>query len=253
MQDSYLRMRRPPAAATHYAGMRACRIALVDDHTLVAEVLTLALGREHDLDIVGHLRTSDPAMTTELSTMRPDVVVIDPRQATSGAGVVEEILRESPTAAIVVVTADPDPVLAVGTARAGATSLMAISAGLDEFSAVIRGSARGEAWWPAPLLGAVLRALREDGRQRRAVVGAVAGLGERERQLLTALRSHRSAREMSIALRTPLPQVRSEISALQGLLGVHCRADAIAVVDAARALDAAPTSGRGGFGQRSDS
>ncbi len=55
---------------------QAIRILLVDDHTMVREMLQLQLGREADLDVVGTASNAEEAVTLSRE-LNPDIIVMD--------------------------------------------------------------------------------------------------------------------------------------------------------------------------------
>jgi DNA-binding NarL/FixJ family response regulator len=80
------------------------RVLCVDDHRLVREGLSLIIGREADLEVVGGAASGEEAVTSHRK-YRPDVTLMDlqlPRM--SGLDAIRIILRESPQARIIVLT-----------------------------------------------------------------------------------------------------------------------------------------------------
>src|SRR5687768_13153788 len=100
------------------------RIVLVEDHQVFAETLQRALQTEPDLEVVG-LAGDLPQAIDVVRRERPDVVVTDHRlggaAGADGVAVATAVLAESPTTAIVMLTASEDDRVLVAAIEAGCT------------------------------------------------------------------------------------------------------------------------------------
>src|SRR4051794_25948858 len=85
------------------------RVAVVDDHTTFAELLSGALGREPDLINVGNAGGVDAAVAL-CRRSRPDVVIMDYHLPDGdGLDAAEQILALAPATRIILLTGNPSP------------------------------------------------------------------------------------------------------------------------------------------------
>jgi len=81
------------------------RVLLVDSPTLVRRCLAAVLGRRRRLAIVAEAGSGPEALAGSRS-IRPDVVLVDPQVPEGGLQLVAELCAETPTGAVVVLTAE---------------------------------------------------------------------------------------------------------------------------------------------------
>src|SRR5690242_21866699 len=96
------------------------RVMVVDDHQTFADLLSLALSSEPDLECIGTAGSAAEAVAVA-AELRPDVVVMDiemPRQ--DGLAATRRLREVLPTVVIVVVTAHRDPQWVLRATQAGA-------------------------------------------------------------------------------------------------------------------------------------
>lgn len=204
--------------------MPITRVLLVDDLVMLADALALRLSSVPDMLLLGRYATGDPDLIRDVATLVPDVIVIDPAPAGASAGRLLTALRQGrPQAQIVVLTGSSDTNLAVMAAKAGVASWVDKASSTDHLVEVLRGVRNGQAWFPAPALGAILRALREEGDEQSGPSHSLDALSPREHEVLAAIAAGKSpdviARELSISVNT----VRTHTSSILTKLGVHSR------------------------------
>lgn len=81
------------------------RVLLVDSPTLVRRCLAAVLGRRRRLAVVAEAG-SGPEAIAESRSVHPDVVLVDPQVPDGGLQLVAELCGETPTGAVVVLTAE---------------------------------------------------------------------------------------------------------------------------------------------------
>ena len=105
------RASRPMITATSLAPVRPLRIAMVEDHTLVLQALTLALARDgHDVIAA----TSGSALLAKLGRQGPDLLISDYRLAQNETGfeVIDAVRSQFGVALpVILMTGDTDPAL----------------------------------------------------------------------------------------------------------------------------------------------
>jgi DNA-binding NarL/FixJ family response regulator len=119
------------------------RVLVVDDHRTFADLLSLALSSEPDLDCVGTAGSAAEAVAMAVE-MKPDVVVMDiemPRQ--DGLAATRRLREVLPDLVIVVVTAHRDPQWVLRATQAGASAFVPKNGSLPEMLDVLRRARNG--------------------------------------------------------------------------------------------------------------
>ncbi|MBR8740435.1 response regulator transcription factor [Nocardiopsis sp. MG754419] len=136
------------------------RVLLVDDHPVVREGIRGMLSTEPDLDIVGEAG-SGPEAVTRVSSVAPDVVLMDLRMpGGDGVEATERIRAEHPGVHVLVLTTydtDTDILRAV---EAGATGYLLKDTPRAELAEAVRSAARGETVLSGRLAGKLLTRVR---------------------------------------------------------------------------------------------
>jgi DNA-binding NarL/FixJ family response regulator len=214
--------------------MDVLRLVLVDDYRMVTEALASRLSAAPDLWVAGCCQTDDPRLPEVIGWLRPDIVLIDVEPlGIAIAQVLNRIRAAWAHGRIIVVSADDEAAHAIEAARAGADSWVSKSQSADELETVLRGVARGHSWWPAPLLGEVIRALRDDVRVARESSTMLDTLSPRELDVLTSMARGKRARQIAAELMISADTVRTHTRSIFGKLEVHSRIEAVTVAWAA--------------------
>ena len=202
------------------------RVALVEDHLLLAETLCAGL-RLRGFDAVGYPPVTLAALSRDLLAGKPDLVLLDLDLGECGTS---ESLVAPLTAAgidVLVVTGSPDR-LAVATAlELGAVGWQSKTAGFDALIAAAAGALAPERH-ESPERDELLAELRAARSARDSVDAAFAGLTEREDATLGALSDgltvHEIARDWVVSEAT----VRSHVRGVLVKLGVTSQLAAVA-------------------------
>ena len=134
--------RRHGEATTHVVRLpaeRRYRVALIEDHQTLANVLSGALSTQPDIEVVGHATTGCAGL--ELVTVQePDVILLDHGLPDIDGVTVASILREGhPTLRIVMLTAEHRPALIARAHLAGVDAFVVKSGALADVLAAVRG------------------------------------------------------------------------------------------------------------------
>ncbi|GAA3055608.1 helix-turn-helix transcriptional regulator [Actinokineospora globicatena] len=225
--------------------MELIKLWLVDDHALLTEALTTRLAAFSDLWVAGRSASDDPRLPTKLAQERPTIITVEPEAIRVPQAELFATLRAAaPEARLVALTGSKDPARALAAARAGADAWISKASGMAHLVEVLRGVARGDAWFPPRLLGVVLRGLRDD--LLRGADGPLDALSGREREVLECMvdgmRGPQIAAELGLSTNT----VRTHTHSVYAKLGVHSRLQAVSAARAAgllpRAKDPVQTS-----------
>jgi len=196
------------------------RLALVDDHALVREGLSLVLAREPDFEVVG--QASNAAEVAELVARElPDVVLVDlAMPGVSGFTVCAEIRARHPKTAVLVVSQHREDEYIAQALEAGARGYVLKDKPPSQLVEAVRTVARGEAFFSPEVSQFVLSAYLQR-NQRSDMPSALAALSPRERETLHLLVQGSSNDEIGRALGISGKTVQTHRAALLKKLDLH--------------------------------
>jgi DNA-binding NarL/FixJ family response regulator len=170
------------------------RIAIVDDHTLIAEACRKLL--EPDYDVAGTF--SDPrAFLAQAATLKPDVVILDVSMPSmNGLDAARELRRMLPAVRIIILTMNEDPDVAAEAFRVGASGYLLKRSLGSELSLAVR-EVMAQRYYITPLLTRdLVGSLVHDPHPRKPVHR----LTPRQREVLQLLAEGRSMKEAAAVL-----------------------------------------------------
>jgi DNA-binding NarL/FixJ family response regulator len=208
------------------------RVLLVDDDPLVRSALSLMLGGQHDIEVVGEADDGAHALR-QVDALAPDVVLMDIRMPVmSGLDATRTLhQREDPPAVVVLTTFDADDHV-VSAVAAGADGFLLKDTPPDQIVDAVRKVAGGEAMLSASATRSLLSRLRNDpsvDRQRDAEA-RLARLTERELEVGVAVARGLSNAEVASELYLSVPTVKAHVSRLLDKLGCANRVQVAMVV-----------------------
>nr|WP_228506594.1 response regulator transcription factor [Frigoribacterium sp. VKM Ac-2530] len=218
---------------------------VVDDHPIMRQGLTAMLTATPDFEVVG--QACDGVEAVELAAeLRPDLVLMDLRMPRlDGVAATEAVLRDVPTARVVVLTTYESDDAILGAVEAGASGYLLKAAPEEELLAGLRSVVAGQVAL-APSMAALLV-----GRARRTAAqadaagsegaGGVAGaavaggsvssrptpLSPRETQVLVLVAEGCSNREVGLRLFVGEATVKTHLQHVFEKLGVGDRTRAV--------------------------
>jgi DNA-binding NarL/FixJ family response regulator len=197
------------------------RVLVVDDHRTFADLLSLALSSEPDLDCVGTAGSAAEAVAMAVE-MKPDVVVMDiemPRQ--DGLAATRRLREVLPDLVIVVVTAHRDPQWVLRATQAGASAFVPKNGSLPEMLDVLRRARNGGMLVAASAFGSTVAPVE------RAPTGPRVELTQRERDVLHCLNRGMAPKAIARVLGISLHTCRGYVKSLLTKLGVSSQLEAV--------------------------
>jgi DNA-binding NarL/FixJ family response regulator len=204
------------------------RVLIVDGEQALAQALAESLIAE---SVVVRAQAADgPAAAFRLMDADPaDVVVVAMDcDGWDAVPVIRRLGTRTPAPAIVAMSGADDVSQATAAVQSGAVSWVSKQAGVAEFTAVVRGVARGEASLPPAMLMQVLRRLSAAVAPNQHD-GVAARLSNRERQILAYTAQGLSRRDIAAKLQVSVNTVRTHSQHMLSKLGVHTTLEAVAL------------------------
>jgi DNA-binding NarL/FixJ family response regulator len=211
------------------------RVALVDDDPLVRSALSLMLGGQTDLEVVGEAGDGRAGLAL-VERLRPDVVLMDIRMPKlDGLGATRALhSRSNPPHVIVLTTFDADEHV-VEALAAGADGFLLKDTAPAQIIDAIRTVAAGDPMLSPSVTRTLIRRLRDDADDDRVEVAErrLATLTDREHEVALAVGRGLSNAEIAAELHLSVPTVKAHVSRLFDKLGTTNRVQiAICVHDA---------------------
>ena len=205
--------------------MQPIRVFLVDDHPVVREGLRSLLASFPDFQVVGEADDGF-AITSQVESTRPDVLLLDIRLGNvSGIEVARLLRRNQPSVKIIILTTYDDAEYLQQALAADVHGYLLKSASHEQLAEAIRAVHRGERLLSPPLLGKVME---EFGRLARDKSRHESGLSDQELQVLRGIAAGGTNREIAEQLFWSEVTVKRKIQDIIEKLGVANRAQAIA-------------------------
>ncbi|MBE1490440.1 response regulator [Plantactinospora soyae] len=205
------------------------RVVLADDQPLVRSGLRVLIADAPDLTVVGEAGTGADAVRV-VRDLQPDVVLMDIRMpGMDGIEATRQIAAGSgPTRVLVLTTFDSDDHV-YGALRAGASGFLVKDMAVDDILAAIRVVAAGDALI-AP--GVTRRLIADFVKSRESAVRSVrpvAGITEREREVLTLIGRGRSNSEIAGELFITVATAKSHVARLLTKLAARDRVQLVII------------------------
>lgn len=225
--------RSPDDAPRTAPGEGGIRVLVLDDHEVVRRGLRDLLDAEPDIEVVGEAATAEQALNRGVA-LRPDVAVLDIRLPDGdGVTVCRELRSAVPEVACLMLTSFDDEDALLDAVMAGAAGYVLKQIKGTDLVAAVRTVAAGRSMLDPATTERLLRALR-DPAPASVADGRLAGLTERETDVLALIGDGLTNREIGERLHLSEKTVKNHISRLLAKLGVERRVQAAVI--AAQAL-----------------
>jgi len=194
------------------------RLALVDDHRLVASSLKAYLESFPDMEVVG-VASSGEELLAHLSEWRPAIVLQDLLLpgGMDGIETTRRVLERAPSVRVIALTASLDEARMMGVLRAGAAGYVRKDADPEVLLAAVRAVARGKTYIDPSVARQVLHASAADADD----------LTPRELEVLRRLALGHTNKEIAAELCISDETVKTHIGKVLAKLDVENRAQAI--------------------------
>jgi DNA-binding NarL/FixJ family response regulator len=197
------------------------RVLVVDDHQTFADLLSLALSSEPDLECVGTAGSAAQAVAMAVE-VRPDVVVMDIQMpGQDGLAATRQLRERLPDAVIVVVSAHRDPTWVLRATQAGASAFVPKNGSLTEMLDVLRRARIGGMLVAASAFATAV-AVEPDGTAAPRVE-----LTQRERDVLGCLSRGMAPKAIARVLGISLHTCRGYVKSLLAKLNAGSQLEAV--------------------------
>ncbi|MBM7414555.1 MULTISPECIES: response regulator transcription factor [Nocardiaceae] len=203
-------------------------VLLVDDQELMRMGLSMVLGAQPDIDVVGDVPDGASAIAAA-ARLEPDVVLMDVRMpGIDGVSATERIIAAQPEVRVIVMTTFDLDEHALGALRAGASGFLLKDTPPEDLVSAIRSVAAGDAVVSPRVTRRLLS--RIVAGQPRDVPGrsaAVESLTDREREVLLLIAAGKSNAEIAGELFLSEATVKTHVGRMLAKLGLRDRVQAV--------------------------
>jgi DNA-binding NarL/FixJ family response regulator len=203
------------------------RVVIADDHSLVRGGFRVMLETEDDIRVVGEAADGRDAIDA-VRRARPDVVVMDIRMPLlDGIEATRQITQaDLPTRVLVVTTFDLDEYV-FAALRAGAAGFLLKEATPAQLVEAVRTVADGEALLAPRVTRRLVEHFVQVPEPDRAVLGALAELTERERDVLGLIARGLSNQAIGRELFLSEATIKTHVTRVLAKLGLRSRTQAV--------------------------
>jgi DNA-binding NarL/FixJ family response regulator len=230
------RRRATPAPVVPIYQDVAARVRLIvaDPDPLSRRVVCDALAAADGIVVAA--QASDGIEAAELVLQhRPGVVLAEAGlRRLDGVSLVRQLRDQAPEVRVVIFTVDPDEELALRALRAGAAGVLSKDMELESIGRALQGVARGEAAISRRLALALVEQFRHIPEGFAGMRPVRSPLTPREWEVLDLVSTGATTHDIAAALVLTEDTVYSHVKSILRKLGVHTRAEAVALVEGLR-------------------
>ena len=211
-------------------------MAVVDDQELFRRGLTMLLGVEDDIEVVGE--AGDGVAATELAASAvPDVILMDVRMPKrSGIEACVAIKEVAPTARIIMLTVSDEEADLYDAVKNGASGYLLKDSSIDEVAQAIRVVADGQSLISPSMAIKLLDEFKQMSRSDRQQV-PTPRLTERELEVLKLVAQGLNNREIAKRLFISENTVKNHVRNILEKLQLHSRMEAVMYAVREKLLD----------------
>ena len=211
-------------------------MAVVDDQELFRRGLTMLLGVEDDIEVVGE--AGDGVAATELAASTvPDVILMDVRMPKrSGIEACVAIKEVAPTARIIMLTVSDEEADLYDAVKNGASGYLLKDSSIDEVAQAVRVVADGQSLISPSMAIKLLDEFKQMSRSDRAQVPSPR-LTDRELEVLKLVAQGLNNREIAKRLFISENTVKNHVRNILEKLQLHSRMEAVMYAVREKLLD----------------
>ena len=218
------------------AAAESIRVAVVDDQELFRRGLTMLLGVEDDIEVVGEAGDGVAAIDLAASTV-PDVILMDVRMPKrSGIEACLAIKDVAPTAQIIMLTVSDEEADLYEAVKNGASGYLLKDSSIDEVAQAVRVVADGQSLISPSMAVKLLDEFKQMSRSDRAQV-PTPRLTERELEVLKLVAQGLNNREIAKRLFISENTVKNHVRNILEKLQLHSRMEAVMYAVREKLLD----------------
>ncbi len=217
-------------------GSEPIRVVVVDDQELFRRGLTMLLGVESDIEVVGE--AGDGVAATDLAmSVAPDVILMDVRMPKrSGIEACLAIKEIAPTARIIMLTVSDEEADLYDAVKNGASGYLLKDSSTDEVAQAIRVVADGQSLISPSMAIKLLDEFKQMSRSDRQQV-PTPRLTERELEVLKLVAQGLNNREIAKRLFISENTVKNHVRNILEKLQLHSRMEAVMYAVREKLLD----------------
>ncbi len=201
--------------------MKKINVLLVDDHTVVRQGLRALLKSEEDIEVIGEAENGRQAVMLARKSPPPDVVVMDVAMPLlNGLEATRQIIRNSPTTRVLVLTSYGDDECVAQLMQAGASGYLIKQTAANDLLKAIREVQRGNAFFSP----AIAKRLRDQCRVAFTSGQPARKTGEltsREAEVLQLIAEGFSNKQIAAELQISIKTVEKHRQQVMNKLNIH--------------------------------
>ncbi|WP_210481748.1 response regulator transcription factor [Naasia sp. SYSU D00948] len=203
------------------------RVMIADDQAMVRAGFAALLAAQDDFEVVGEAANGEEAVAM-VEDRHPDVVLMDVRMPVmNGIEATRRIVEADQHVRVVMLTTFDIDEYVFEAIRAGASGFLLKDALPEELVAAVRVVAAGDALLAPSVTRRVIERFAAAPEPTRSARTEIAGLTDREREVLVQVARGRTNGEIAKALYIAEQTVKTHVSRVLGKLGVRDRAQAV--------------------------
>ncbi len=192
-------------------------VVLADDHPALRVGLRRVLEDTGEFCVAGEVESA-ASLLEMVAELKPDLVVMDLRiSGTCAFDTIRAIRQDVPQTAVVVFSSWDDAKHVRRALRAGAVGYLLKNGALDEIVRAIRLTADGQSYISPQISEHVVQAILQDDETD----AALAGLTQREREVLRLVAEGYSSRQIASALGVSPKTIETHRARMMSKLGIH--------------------------------
>ncbi len=209
------------------------KLLLVDDQSIIRQGLTALLQLESDLEVIGDAENGQKALE-QLQHLRPDVIIMDVRMPVmDGVAATEAILKQEPTARILMLTTFDDQDYVAEALRIGAMGYLLKDTPSEELAQAIRAIHKGYTQFGPGIFQKVRQVFKNSDPE---LPPGFLELTHREKEVLSLIATGATNREISQQLYISEGTVKNHVTNILSRLNLRDRTQAAIVANSVLSL-----------------